>query len=262
MNEQQKLFKVGTAIGGVLILFLALLSIKEILSLQYVGRDVPVMSSISVNGKGEAISIPDIATFSFSVTETAKTVKEAQTKATEKSTTALAAVRAGGVADKDIKTTSYSINPHYEYTQPSCTQYVCPPGKSTLTGYDVGQTVEVKVRDLTKAGDLFNSIGSAGVQNVNGLTFSIDNIDSVRAIARTQAIADARTKAQKIADDLGLRLVKITGFYDSSDEQPYLYGRGGDMMANSVSVKTSASPEIPKGEQKVTASVSVTYEIR
>lgn len=262
MNNQEKLFKVGFWVGGALVLFLGLLSLKEILSLQYVGRDVPVMSSISVNGKGEAISIPDIATFSFSVTETAKTVKEAQTKATEKSAAALAAVRAGGVVDKDIKTTSYSINPHYEYTQPVCTQYVCPSGKSVLTGYDVSQTVEVKVRDLAKAGDLFDSIGSAGVQNVNGLTFSIDNIDSVKAKARAQAIADAKAKAQKIADDLGLRLVKITGFYDSSDEQLYAYGRGGgDMSASVMSIK-AAAPEIPKGEQKVTATVSITYEIR
>jgi uncharacterized protein YggE len=262
MNNQEKLFKVGFWVGGALVLFLALLSVKEILSLQYVGRDVPVMSSISVNGKGEAISIPDIATFSFSVTETAKTVKEAQAKATEKTNAALVAVKAGGVADKDIKTLSYSINPHYEYTQALCTQYSCPSGKSVLTGYDVSQTIQVKVRDLTKAGELFDSIGSAGVQNVNSLAFSIDDIDSVKAIARAQAIENAKEKAQKIAKDLGLRLVKITGFYDSSEEQPYLYGRGGDTMAEAVSVKVAAAPEIPRGEQKVTVNVTVTYEIR
>lgn len=262
MNNQEKLFKVGAWVGMALVLFLVLLSIKQIMTLQYVGRDVPVMMSISVSGKGEMVSIPDIATFSFGVTETAKTVKDAQTKATEKTAVALVAVRAGGVADKDIKTTSYSINPHYEYVQGVCTQYGCPSGKSVLTGYDVSQTIEVKVRDLEKAGDLFDSIGKAGVQNVNGLSFSIDNIDSIKAQARAQAIADAKTKAQKIANDLGVKIVKITGFYDSSDEQPYLYGRGGDVAPSVMSAKVAAAPEIPKGEQKITATVSITYEIR
>jgi uncharacterized protein YggE len=220
------------------------------------------MNVISVNGKGEAISIPDIATFSFSVTETAKTVKEAQDKAAEKTNTAIKAVKDGGVADKDIKTLSYSINPHYEYTQPTCTTYGCPGGKSVLTGYDVSQTIEVKVRDLIKAGALFDSIGTAGVQNVNGLSFSIDNIDSVKAVARAEAITKAKEKAEKIAKDLGVSLIRITSFYDSSDDQVYpMYSRegmGGDVM----SLKASITPQIPTGEQKITASVTITYEIR
>jgi uncharacterized protein YggE len=263
MNNQEKLYKVGAWVGITLAVFLALLSIKEIVSLQYVGKSAPVSTSISVSGKGEVLSIPDIATFSFSVTETAKTVKEAQTKATEKTAVALQAVRNGGVIEKDIKTTSYSINPHYEYSQGICTTYGCPSGKSVLTGYDVAQTIEIKVRDLAKAGDLFDSIGKAGVQNVNGLSFSIDDIDSIRAKARVEAIANAKSKAEKIAKDLGVKIVKITGYYDSSDEQSYLYGRGGGNADVAVmSAKVAAAPEIPKGEQKVIATVSITYEIR
>jgi uncharacterized protein YggE len=257
MNNQEKLWKVGKWVGVFLMIFLAVISLKSLKSL---GDSSPIMNTISVNGKGEAVSIPDIATFSFSVTETAKTVKEAQDKASEKTNTALKAVKEGGVAEKDIKTLSYSINPHYEYTQPACTAYGCPGGKSVLTGYDVSQTIEVKVRDLTKAGALFDSIGTAGVQNVNGLSFSID-IDSVKAIARAEAITKAKEKAEKIAKDLGVSLVRITSFYDSSDDQVYpMYARegmGGDVM----SIK-AAAPQIPTGEQKITATVSITYEIR
>ncbi len=259
MNNQEKLWKAGKWVGVFLMIFLAVISLKNLKSL---GDSSPIMNTISVNGKGEAVSIPDIATFSFSVTETGKTVKEAQDKATEKTNNALKAVKEGGIAEKDIKTLSYSINPHYEYTQPSCTTYGCPGGKSVLTGYDVSQTIEVKIRDLTKAGTLFDSIGTAGVQNVNGLLFSIDNIDSVKAIARAEAIVKAKEKAEKIAKDLGVRLVRITNFYDSSDDQVYpMYAREG-MGADMMSVKASVAPEIPKGEQKVTATVSITYEIR
>lgn len=261
MNEQTKLFKVGSLVGILLVAFLAVLTIKEIKSIGYVGKDTPIMNSISVNGKGEAVAIPDIATFSFSVTETGKTVADAQAKATERTNNALKAVKDSGVAEKDIKTLSYSINPNYEYTQGPCTQYSCPGGKQILKGYDVSQTIEVKVRDLTKAGELFDSIGSVGVQNVNGLTFSIDDMDSIKAIARADAIAEAKTKAKKIAKDLGVTLVRVTSFYDSSDDVVYPYGReamGGDIMAQ----KASVAPEIPKGEQKITANVSITYEIR
>jgi uncharacterized protein YggE len=262
MNNKERLLQIGSTVGILLVVFLAVLSIKEIKSIGYVGKDTPIMNSISVNGKGEAVSIPDIATFSFSVTETAKTVAEAQAKATEKTNSALSAVKAGGVADKDIKTLSYSINPHYEYTQGACTTYGCPGGKSVLTGYDVSQTIQVKVRDLTKAGALFDSIGSVGVQNVNGLAFSIDNIDSVKAVARAEAIAQAKTKAQKIAKDLGVTLVRITSFYDSSDDVIYPYARDAAMGgAETMNIKAVA-PQIPTGEQKITANVSITYEIR
>ncbi len=262
MNNKERLLKIGSTVGILLVVFLAVLSIKEIKSLAYVGKDTPATNVISVNGKGEAVSIPDIATFSFSVTETAKTVAEAQAKATERTNNALTAVKAGGVAEKDIKTLSYSINPHYEYSQGVCTTYGCPGGKQVLIGYDVSQTVQVKVRDLSKAGALFDSIGSVGVQNVNGLTFSIDDMDTIKATARAQAITQAKVKAEKIAKDLGVSLVRITSFYDSSDDVIYPYARDAAMGgAESMNIKAVA-PQIPTGEQKITANVTITYEIR
>lgn len=258
--NQEKIYNIIKWVGVFLIIFLAVISIKQLKTL---GDDSPMMNIISVNGKGEAISIPDIATFSFAVNETAKTVKEAQEKATMKIDAALKAVKAGGVLEKDIKTSSYSINPHYEYNQGICTQYGCPNGKNVLTGYDVNQTIEVKIRDLAKAGELFDSIGKAGIQTVNGLQFAIDDLDSVKAIAREEAIANAKEKAQKIAKDLGLKLVKITSFYDSSDEQVNPYAREMTAMSGDIMLqKAINTPEIPVGEQKVTARVSISYEIR
>lgn len=260
MNHNEKMFSTVKWVGIFLMIFLAVISIKQLKSLD---DDSYAVNVISVNGKGEAISIPDIATFSFAVNETAKTVKEAQEKATIKIDAALKAVKAGGVLEKDIKTSSYSINPHYEYNQGVCTQYGCPNGKNVLTGYDVNQTIDVKIRDLSKAGELFDSIGKAGVQTVNGLQFSIDDIDSVKAIAREEAIANAKDRAKKIAKDLGVKLVKITSFYDSSDEQVYPYAREmSTMSGDSMLQKAVSITEVPIGEQKVTARVSISYEIR
>ena len=262
MNNQERLFKIGSWVGVLLIVFLAILSLKELKSISYVGNDSPIMTSISVTGKGEAISIPDIATFSFSVTESAKTVQEAQTKATEKTNNALKAVKLSGILEKDLKTLSYSINPKYEYNQGICSPYSCPGGKQVLVGYEVSQTIQVKVRDLSKAGELFDSIGNTGVQNVSNLAFSIDDIDSVKAKARVEAINDAKIKAKALASQLGVKLVRITGYYDSSVEQPYLYGRGEGMVSDAVLMKANVAPEIPRGEQKTTANVTITYEIK
>lgn len=265
MNIPAKLWQVIIGAVGILTVFLVIISIKEIKSIGYVGKDNPIYNTISVTGKGEAISIPDIATFSFSVTETAKTVAEAQTKATEKINSALKAIRDAGVADKDIKTNSYSINPHYEYQSEACTVSYCRPGKSVLTGYDVSQSIQVKIRDLAKAGEIFTKIGSLDVQNVNGLSFSIDEIEKVKAEARSKAITDAQTKAKELAKQLGVRIVKITSFYDSSD-QPYYYGRGEGMGGDAVMLKATSSiapaPQVPIGEDKIISNVTITYEIR
>lgn len=261
-NTKNNVWKVGLGVGALLCLFLLVVSIKELKSIGYVGKDTPATNVITVSGKGESVSIPDIATFSFSVTETAKAVDEAQSKASIKINNALKTLKDAGVAEKDLKTISYNINPHYEYVDGLCVAGgVCRPGKSTLTGYDVSQSIQVKVRDIKKAGELFAKIGILDVQNVNGLTFSIDDIDGVKAEARSIAIENAKSKAKDLAAQLGVSLVRITNFYDQSDEPPvYPYAAENGMMMTKSAM--APAPAIPAGEQKVTSTVSITYEIK
>lgn len=258
-----------TAIA-LLVLFLAALSIRTLKEIGYVGANPNSTNQITVDGTGDALATPDIATFSFSVTETAKTVVDAQTAATTKINATLKAVRDGGVADKDISTESYTINPHYDYqSSPACviTNYgtsasYCPPSsKSVLTGYDVSETIQVKVRDLTKAGALFAAIGALNVDNLNGLNFSVDNPDAIQAEARSKAIADAQSKAQELAKELGVSLGAITNFSDNSGGRVY-YAAAMSVDAGSSGKATAPAPEIPAGEQKVTDNVSITYEIK
>lgn len=262
MNIPNKFWSAITGLIVLLAAFVLIISIKSIREIGYVGSNPDMTSTISVDGTGHAVSVPDVATFSFSVSETAKTVAAAQEAATKKINSALAAVREAGVADKDISTESYNIGPHYEYQQNS----VCPansycPGKNVLTGYDVSQSIMVKVRDLSKAGTVFASIGSLGVQNVNGLSFSVDKPESVQAEARAKAIADARTKAVVLADKLGVSLGRMVSFSENSGgyPRPVMYAMSGKAMsADSAAV----APEIPTGEQKTTSTVSITYEIK
>ena len=245
---------------GILTIFLAIVAIKEIKSIFYVGKNPNMTNMITVSGEGSAVAMPDIASFSFSVTETAKTVDEAQSMATKKINEALKVVREAGVADKDIETQSYNINPHYEYQTGACTAYSCP-SKSVLTGYDVSQSISVKVRKLADAGKLFSSIGSVGVTNINGLTFSVDNPDKVKEEARSKAIKQAQEKAETLARQLGVSLVRVTSFYENDNSYPRpMYGMGGAMEVSAT--KVMDAPEIPVGERKISSNVSVTYEIR
>jgi len=254
-----RFWSIASTVGALLIAFLAVLTIKELKSIAYVGHDISVTDTVSVTGTGDATAVPDVATFSFGVTATAATVADAQTQATAKINSALKAVRDGGVADKDIQTQSYNINPHYEYSSSICTPNGCPPSKQTLTGYDVSEDIQVKVRDLTKAGTLFAAVGSAGVTDVNGLSFSVDKPDSVQAQARSAAIANAQSKANELAKELGVKLVRIVSF-DESGNNPGPIMFNTKVMSAGMAVP-AAAPEIPTGQQKITSNVTITYEI-
>ncbi len=259
-----KAWKVGIMVGALLTLFLILLSVGEIKSL-FVPLAYPAATNIvTVNGTGDVVAIPDVATFSFSVTENASTVTDAQTAASTKTNAAIKAMTDAGVATADIETLSYNINPHYDYTTPPCVYSanttVCPSGKSVLNGYDVSETVQVKVRDLTKAGTLFQTIGSLKVQSVNDLQFSIDKPEMFQDQARAKAITDAEKNAQQLAGELGVNLVRVVNFSENSGGvvTPISYSVNSMALAG----KAAAAPTISQGQQKITDSVSISYEIR
>jgi uncharacterized protein YggE len=261
-NIKNNVWKIGLVVGVLLSLFLLTISIKELKSIAYVGKAESYTNIISVTGTGEVVSIPDVATVSFTVTENAKVISDVQSKASEKINKVIASLKQNGIEEKNIKTTSYSINPHYDYIQGECNQFICPPGKSVLSGYDVSQSIEVKIRDLKNAGKILETIGSLNVQNVGGLMFTIDDINKVKAQARDKAIESAQTKAKELSKKLGVKLVRVTGFYDSSEEQYYARET---MVADGYSAtpaKMTVAPQLPQGEQKVTARINISYEIR
>lgn len=261
-NIKTNVWKTGAVVGGLLALFLLAISINQIKLIFGYDSANPITNTITVSGKGEAVAIPDIATISLTITENAKTVADAQDLATNKLNAVIKAVHAEGVAEKDVKTTSYNINPHYEYNDGVCNGIRCTPGKSVITGYDVSQSLDIKVRDLSKAGKLLDVVGGLGVQNVSGLSFAIDDMDVIKEKARADAIADAKAKGAKLASQLGVRIVKIVSFNDLTDSPYGFYGMGGDSMSAKVeSAVARPVPQVPAGEQKVISQVSITYEI-
>lgn len=248
--------------------FLVFQTVTVFQGLKYIGSGKAATNTINVSGHGEAMAIPDIATFSFSVVSNKASVAEAQTDATTKANTLTDYLKNAGVDEKDIKTTDYSIQPQYDYQQVACpavapgsSAVYCPPGRQVLRGYEVRQSTTIKIRDTKKAGDILAGVGGKGATDVSGLNFTFDDPTGVQNQARDKAIADAKEKAEVLAKQLGVSLVRVVSFNESGSNPyptPMAYGMGGVSAYDAKSV----APQISVGQNKITNDVSITYEIR
>lgn len=255
--------KVAAAALGMLALFLLIQSVKALKEFRYVGSGVAASNTITVSGSSEVFAIPDRATFSVTVRDDADTVATAQDEATKKINAIMEYLRDAGVEESDIKTINYSVNPKYEYTQAACTNFSCPPSNQVLVGFEVWQTLEVKVVDPKKAGELLTGVGNEGASEVSGLSFTIEDEDSLRDEAREMAIAEASEKAETLAQQLGVNIVRVVGFYEDSNGNPMpYYAKGGIAMDMAQEASVRSAPELPAGESKIISNVSLTYEIR
>lgn len=260
-GQKRRLFGVVMAVLVLLAVFLGIQSLNSLKESQFIGRGDYPANVISVNGYGDVFATPDTGSFSFSVVEEAKTSKEAQDKASIAINKVLDGVRSLGIEDKYIKTVAYNLYPKYEYSQSaSCTAGYCPPGKQVLTGYEVSQTIEIKIKDTSKAGDVLTKAGSLGAKNISGLDFVTEDPDALQAQARDKAIKDAKSKADVLAKSLGVKLKRIVNFTENGGGPTVYYaakasaGMATDMMA-------APAPEIPTGQNKITSNVSITYEV-
>ena len=184
-------------------------------------------ASITVSGTGEITAAPDIATVNFTIRESGKTVPEAQKLAEAKMTKALASLTALGIDKKDTKTISYTVNPKYENKMIYCITVPCPPSKTVITGYEVAESVQVKVRKIEKAGDVLGAMGALNITEISGPEFIVDDINKAQSDAKVKAIADARTKAEATAKALGVSLGAVIQYSeDNGGYYPVAYGMG------------------------------------
>jgi len=265
--HDKKLVKSVSLFLLILSLFFVVKIVNEIRSSRFIGSDVFPNTTITVSGEGEIFAVPDIAQFSFSVVEERLTIAAAQDAAAKKLNSAIEFLERSGVEERDIKTTSYNLYPRYEYRTVSTREVganeliAFPPDRErVLIGYEVRQSVSVKVRDTEKAGDVLAGLGDSGVSDISGLNFTIDDETELQREARELAIDDAKEKAEKLAGDLGVTLVRIVTFNEAGDGSPPV--RFFAQEAAFDSAGAGAVPEIPVGENVINTQVTITYEIR
>jgi len=219
------------------------------------GRQIEAVNTITVTATGEIYAKPDLALATVSVITEAKTVTEVMTENTEKMNAVIDFVKGQGVEDKDLKTISFNIYPRYEWYEKGTCIPPCPSGKRVLIGYEIRQSLQVKIRNMEKIGDIIEGATAAGANQIDNLQLIIDKQDELKKQAREQAIEKAKAKANELASQLGVRLFKITNFTESAIFPYYglekAMGLGGD----------EGVPQIEIGENKIEATVNITYEI-
>lgn len=259
-NPYKQFAVMGTVLLLVLTAFFVVKTIQEVRAYKYVGSDVEAATTITVSGEAEQTVKPDAAEFYVTVQHEADTVSAAQEQVTQKTDDVISFLQEQGIEDKDIRTTQYDIGPRYEYRTQQCLEGYCPPGgERVLAGYQVTQTMRVKVRDLDNAGAIIGGLGEREVTNVTSLQFTVENEETVKEAVRADAIAQAKEKARAIADDLGVRLTRIVSFNEGGG--PVYYERAA-MDAAPEGKGGASAPNIPTGENTIRANVNVTYEIR
>jgi len=213
----------------------------------------PYARTITVDGEGKINATPDTGHMSLSVVSQGATVKQVTTDNNTKMNAVIAAVKGAGIADADITTSQYSLEPQYDYNSSSSGTY-------KIKGYNLTQAIALKIHDLNKVDDVLDVGTKAGANEVGSLSFDIDDTGPVKAKARQQAFDKAKQKAQDMASEAGVSLGRIVTFSESTPYTPgpIMY----DMAVKSVGNEAAApAPTIQTGQQELTMDVSVTYEI-
>lgn len=268
MNQNTK-----NAMGWAIVLGVIAVGYASISFVHSYGESIQPSSfrSFSVSSQGKAIAIPDIAEFTFTViTQGGKDLTSLQSKNTTAANKAIAFVKSNGVADKDIKTQYYNVAPDYqtyscklpqygipESTDGSSSVRPCPP--ASIVGYTITQSVNVKIRDFTKIGDIVGGVVTNGANQVGQLSFTLDDPTAVQNQAKADAITKAKAEAKTIAQAAGFTIGRLLNIQAGT---PYpVYGMGGAMPLSAKATAAQA-PDIQAGSEEIDMTVTLQYEIQ
>lgn len=215
------------------------------------GESDSLRNTVSVVGTGEISVKPDVAYLSIGVETQAPTAKEAQSANADKMTKINTVLKnTWKIADKDIKTGQFYVQPNYTYNEKE---------GQKVTGYSAHHTLEVTYRDLDKVGQLLDAVSSAGANRVNNVRFSTENPDQYQEQVIQKAMANADMKASAIAKaakrQLGVVINVVQSGGGSSPIYPMAYAKA-EMAAD------SASTPIEPGEINLQTTLSVIYELK
>jgi uncharacterized protein YggE len=255
------LYLLGSVALGMLALGGLVFALREV---RYMVMQPLNTTYIDVAGTGEIQTVPDIAEVTYTLRAESSKVTDAQAQIKTKAQGAVDVLKALQIEEKDIKTISYNSQPKYEYKQSTCTASYCPPSNPVVTGYEVTQTVQVKVRTVDQVGTVLEKLGALAINELSGPNFTVDDIEKSKSEARAKAIKDAQDKAKILTKQLGVHIIRISGYSDGSDTNGYpepMYSAKA-MSADSVGVAGDSSNGIMQGQNTITSKVTITYEVK
>jgi uncharacterized protein YggE len=214
------------------------------------GPGYSLVDTITVTGYGEARGNPDMATVSVGFNITDIDISKAVGESNDTIASISSAMQELGIAEEDVQTTGFNVWP----------EDVWDPETGLPTGekrYHVDSTMQINIRNVDNVGKVLETALTNGANSIYGLNFGIQDTGALADQARSVALEDARSRAEAIAERLGLMVGEVSSVTDQSGGNLYPYfvqagmGLGGG----------GGEPPISQGQMAVSVSVSVTYTI-
>jgi uncharacterized protein YggE len=209
----------------------------------------PPPPTVVVRGSGEVRAVPDMATIALGAEQQAKTPKEAQAAVAKAMTAVQQRITAAGVPKDAIRTTHYDVQPQFDYAN----------GRQTLRGYVARHTIDVRVDDIDRIGELLDAAIAAGGTSVQGVRFDLKKREALEREALTRAVADARARADALAAGAGSAVAGIVRVEEAGlgggPEAPMMRMAAQPMAAD-------MAPPVAPGETVIRASVTLTARLK
>jgi uncharacterized protein YggE len=214
---------------------------------------VPMTTSdgtlLSVSAQAEAKRVPDVATISAGVVTQAADANAAMRANAAQMEKVMDAIKAAGIAERDIQTSGVNLNPQYKYVENQ---------NPTIIGYQASNTVNLKVRDVAKLGKVLDALEASGANQVNGPSFEIDQPEPVYDEARRAALDKAQARAQMYAKTRGMRVRRIVSISEGGGFHPPV---PMPMMAMARDSKMESQTAVSPGETTLSVDLDVVFEL-
>ena len=204
---------------------------------------------LSVSAEASATRVPDVATLSTGVVTQAADANTAMRANAVQMDKVMAAIKAAGIAERDVQTSGINLNPQYKYVENAA---------PSIVGYQASNTVNVKVRDLSKLGRVLDAFVEQGANQINGPSFEVDKPDEAYDEARVAAIGKAQARARTYADALGLKVRRIVSISEGGASMPRPMPMLRAMAADAGFAKETA---VSPGESALSVSIEVVFEL-
>jgi len=201
---------------------------------------------IAITGTASINAEPDLAMVNAGVESTGATAREALTANSEQMNAVFDAVRALGIEDRDVGTSGFNISQNWRHG----------PEGSQPDGYRVSNQVMLRLRDVTRVGEALDALTSAGVNQAGNIQFEVENADALLDDARREAVTKARARAELYAAAAGVSLGDVIEISEGGGFSP-----GPRPQFAAMEARAASAPPVAPGEQKLSVSVTVTWEL-
>jgi len=248
ISLKNKMVISAAVLTALVMLTVASLSFSAFTPVKAADENQPTKRTLNVAGSGTVSTSPDIAYVTLGVVTENKDAKVAQQDNAKAMDKVIALIKNSGVKSDDIKTVNYSIYPKYDYNKDT--------GESRIIGYTVNNSVQVTVRDITKAGSIIDLAAGSGVNLTSNISFGLSDYDKTYNEALKKALEAAKVKAESMAGVYGIKLGVPVTINENGGYGPVYSNMGYTKAEDAGGVATP----IQAGTMEIKANVSVVYE--